>query len=255
MNDHDWAVSLHDVAPDTWPACEQVLALLRPFDVPVTLLVTPHYHRRQRADSVPGFAAALRARVAHGDEVVLHGYSHLDDGPTPRTLRDWVDRRLLTASEGEFAALDAAEARRRLEAGARMVARMGLAPAGFVAPAWLLGAGGREALASTSLRYTSTRDALHSLPSFAPIRAPSLVYSTRTAWRRGFSREWNRRRLVRLANEPRIRAALHPAEASFPEVLAEWRELLTALHSRRRPVLESAWLPAAAGGRPAATAV
>ena len=239
----DWSVSLHDVAPATWPACERLLALLAPFDVPVTLLVTPHYRHGRRLDEDAGVVRALRARVARGDEIALHGYFHEDDAAPPASLRDWYARRVLTASEGEFAALEATAARRRLLDGTRLLVRAGLPPAGFVAPAWLLGPGARAALATTDLPYTCTRDALYALPTFDEIRAPSLVYSTRSWWRRVASRRWNRRRLASLAAEPRVRVALHPAESAYPAVLAEWTGLLAALARDRRPVLESAWLP------------
>jgi predicted deacetylase len=249
----DWAVSLHDVAPETWPACRRLLSLLEPFGVPVTLLVVPHFHGDRRLDEDRSFVRALRARVAGGDEVALHGYYHVDDAPAPDTLRGWFARRVLTAAEGEFAALDAVEAGRRLAAGARLLARAGVPPAGFVAPAWLLGAGALAALADTDLAWTSTRDTLYALPSFTAVQAPSLVYSTRSAWRRATSRHWNRWRLARLADEPRLRVALHPAEADHPAVLAEWTGLLGTLARPRRPVLESAWLPvrASASSSPA----
>jgi predicted deacetylase len=239
----DWAVSLHDVAPDTWPACARLLELVEPFGAPVTLLVTPHFHGRCRIDEDPAFVRALRRRVARGDEIALHGYFHLDDGTPPATVGDWFRRRVITASEGEFAAIGAADARRRLADGTRLLARQGLSAKGFVAPAWLLGGGARTALTETSLAYTSTRDELYALPSFEAVRAPSLVYSTRASWRRAASRHWNRRRLARLAAEPRVRVALHPADAAYPEVLQEWTDLLGALARARQAVLESAWLP------------
>lgn len=238
----EWAVSIHDVAPATWPQCEELLALLAPWGVRTTLLVTPHYRRDVRLDSADDVAAALRARTRRGDEVVLHGYHHLDDGPPPRSARDWAMRRLWTDREGEFAALDADVAARRLAQGVAILHRVGLQPVGFVAPAWLLGRGAQAALRASTLRYTCTRDVLLSLPDFEPLRAPSLVYSTRAAWRRALSRHWNRRRLEALDREPRVRVALHPAEARFPRVLAEWRVLLERLAAKRRGVLETSWL-------------
>jgi predicted deacetylase len=248
-----WAASLHDVAPATWPQCERLLDVLAPYRVPVTLLVTPHFHDGRACDADPAFVAHLRARVAAGDEVVLHGYSHLDRGPRARTPAEWLRRRHLTASEGEFSALDASTAAARIGAGRAMLERLGLPPAGFVAPAWLMSAGTRTALRDAGLRYTSTRDALYALPGFDRTEAPSLVYSTRTAWRRTLSRHWNRRRLQRLADGARIRVALHPAEADHARVLDEWRALLDALAATRRAALESDWLPgpAAAATPPA----
>jgi predicted deacetylase len=235
-------VSIHDVAPATWPECEALLALLAPFGVHTTLLVTPHYRGGVRLDAAREVATALRERTRGGDEVVLHGYYHRDDGPPPRSARDWAMRRLWTDREGEFAALDASDAARRLSRGAAILRRVGLEPAGFVAPAWLLGRGAQAALRASALRYTCTRDLLLALPGFEPVRAPSLVYSTRAAWRRVLSRHWNRHRLDALELEPRVRVALHPAEARYPRVLAEWRVLLERLAAERRGVLETSWL-------------
>ncbi len=102
----EYAVSVHDVAPATWADCERLLALTDRLGAPATLLVVPHYHDGIRADRDPRFAAALRRRVAHGDEVVLHGYWHEDRAARGHSPLDWLRRRVLTASEGEFAAVE-----------------------------------------------------------------------------------------------------------------------------------------------------
>src|SRR3569833_1107769 len=139
--------SLHDVAPATWPACRRLLAMLDGIGpLPVSLLVVPEYHHRGCVDHGPAFVRALAARIARGDEVVLHGYHHLDERvPGSRPL-DWLQRRVYTAGEGEFAALAAADAHHRLLRGWDMLTRRLHWPiAGFVAPAWLLGPGARAA--------------------------------------------------------------------------------------------------------------
>lgn len=239
---HDWAVSIHDVAPATQGECERLLELLAPYATPITLLVTPHYRRGTRLDAARACTEWLRGRVARGDEVALHGYYHVDDGPPPRSPRDWAMRRLWTDREGEFAALDAHTARTRLDAGCALLRDAGLPPAGFVPPAWLLGRGARTALPGSGLAYTSTRDALLRLPDFTPLRAPSLVYSTRAGWRRRLSRHWNERRLALLVREPRLRLALHPVDTRHPQVLTEWRRLLDVVAHSRRATLETGWL-------------
>src|SRR5437868_13728462 len=99
-------VTVHDVAPATWPQCQYLIdALHTVAPVPLTLLVVPAYHGDRRTPD-PAFVAALDAHAARGDELALHGFFHLDDGPAPRDLRDYLARRWYTASEGEFAALD-----------------------------------------------------------------------------------------------------------------------------------------------------
>lgn len=248
-----FAVSLHDVAPATWPECERLLEMLAPYRTPVTLLVTPHYRAGVRLDAAPECIAALHARVTAGDEIALHGYFHVDDGPPPRSARDWAMRRVWTDREGEFAALDPACAGRRLDAGLAILRDVGLEPAGFVAPAWLLGRGAQCALAQRAFRYTSTRDVLLALPGWSRVSAPSFVYSTRAAWRRVLSRHWNRRRVHVLGALPRLRVALHPAEALHRRVLDEWRRLFDVLAATRSPALETAWLPHASP--PSATEV
>jgi predicted deacetylase len=237
-----WSVSIHDVAPATWPECLRLLELLATWSIPVTLLVVPDFHGRGRSDDDRSFMAALRRRVAGGDEVVLHGFTHRDDAPAPRTPRDWWRRRVMTESEGEMAALDRQEAAARIDWGIALLKSAGLPPAGFVAPAWLLGPGARAALISSGLAYTATRDELVALPRWTAVTAPSLVYSTRSRLRRLVSHAWNAHRARLLAGTALLRVALHPADARHPVVLAHWRSLISALSSDRSSVLESRWL-------------
>ena len=100
--------------------------------LPVTLLVVPRHHG---APSDGRFAAWLRLQARHGHELALHGHTHLDDGPPPRGLVARLLRRVYTAGEGEFAALDRPEAARRLALGQAWARAHQLPMAGFVAPA------------------------------------------------------------------------------------------------------------------------
>jgi uncharacterized protein len=237
-----WSASIHDVAPATWPQCLRLLELLSAWPVPVSLLVVPDFHGRGRSDADAAFIAALRERATRGDEVVLHGYYHRDDAPRSRTWRDWWRRRVLTDGEGEMAAVNEREAARRLASGTALLAAMELPPAGFVAPAWQLGAGARSALVASGLAYTATRDELIALPGWTTLPAPSLVYSSRSALRRTLSRAWNGHRVTAMSSAPLLRVALHPIDALYPRVVSHWRKLIQELASERSPVLESRWL-------------
>lgn len=238
--DRAYAVSLHDVAPATWPACERLLSLVDPLGVPVTLLVVPRYHGGTPVDEDPAFASALRARVARGDDVVLHGYFHRDDARPARGPVEWLRRRFYTASEGEFDAIDEPTAARRLAEGRERLTRMGCPPAGFVAPAWLLGAAARRALVHTGLPYTCTQERLERLSDRYCVPAPSLVCSTRAGWRRRASALVIAIRLRTLAGAPLVRVALHPADADHPDIEALWARTLARLAAARRPALERA---------------
>lgn len=238
------SVVLHDVSPATWPACAQLLAMIDACgDVPVTLLMVPDYHHRGGMGNDLPFARAIEARLARGDELALHGLYHLDDGAgPPRTPMQWIMRRLYTASEGEFAALDAPTAERRIRAGLAQFEALDWPVAGFVAPAWLMSAGTRTALGRLPLRYTSSRRALYTLPQWYEYRCPSLVWSVRSAWRRGASLAFNALQVRRLRDVALLRLGLHPADAAYPAVVDLWRSLLLEALRTRQATTKAAWL-------------
>ena len=135
-------IALHDVAPATWPRCVRLLAMLDEIGArAITLLVVPDFHRRGTIASDAAFIAAIEARLERGDEIALHGYTHVDEAEPPRLPSAWFRRRVLTASEGEFSALDRLNAAHRIAAGRDMLARIGWHVYGFVPPAWLASSG------------------------------------------------------------------------------------------------------------------
>ncbi len=239
------SVSLHDVAPATWPACERVLDAIAQVErltqarVPVALLVVPRYRGVDSALD-RGFLRAIEARASAGDELVLHGYTHVDEhAPVGWAAPfDVLRRRVYTASEGEFSALARDEASRRIEAGLAWFAARGWPVRGFVAPAWLMSQGTHAALHDTPLAYAGTRTELLLLRSGERVGAPSLVYSTRNAWRRAMSLRFNPA-LARLsAPRPLLRLALHPADGQYGDVRASWEGLLQAALLTRRACTE-----------------
>ncbi len=256
--DRSLCVSLHDVAPATWPACERVLDAIAQrarTRVPVALLVVPRYRGVDSALD-RGFLRAIEARVALGDELVLHGHTHVDDA----ALSGWASpievlrRRVYTASEGEFSALARGEALRRIEAGLAWFAARGWPVRGFVAPAWLMSDGTREALGETALAYASTRTELLLLPGGQRIAAPSLVYSTRRPWRRAASLRFNPALAWLCRSSAVLRLALHPADAQYGDVRASWQDLLQVALATRRARTEGAlvskWCVAGGGSAP-----
>lgn len=235
------AIVLHDVAPINLPACERVLGAIRAAALPgpmppVSLLVVPCFHRSATAwpdDAL--FDRWLEHARQQGHELVLHGYTHLDDQP----LGGWRDRllrRWYTAAEGEFAALPGAEAKRRLDVGLAWFRRQGWPAHGFVAPAWLMGPGVREALQQVRLDYTCTLNTLEAPPGHTLLHSRSLVYSTRSAWRRGVSRWWNGMLARTQRHEPLLRLELHPQDADHPALRQQWTAVLRTALRERQPV-------------------
>ena len=226
-------IVLHDAAPSTRSACVRTLSAIRDVagDAPVTILAVPRYH-----DETPNaeFEAWLGERVRHGDELALHGCTHRDDG-TPQGWLDDLRRNRYTRGEGEFWSLSRSEALARIDVGIEWFAKNGWPLSGFVAPAWLLGPGAREALIERPFDYTATLRQLVHLPDQTPVTSQSVVYSTSSAWRRGSSLAWNAVVDIAERGNPLLRLELHPRDADFAAVKSSWQKILERALRRRKP--------------------
>ncbi|WP_339453064.1 polysaccharide deacetylase family protein [Pseudomonas sp. JAI120] len=236
---------LHDVAPHNWadyrPFVEAVDALGA---VPVTWLVVPDFHHRDALSNQGDFRRLLDRRLERGDELALHGYFHSDDQPPPRTPKEWFMRRIYT-HEGEFYQLPQAQALERIRAGIEVFRRNDWPLHGFVAPAWLMSQGTRDALRQLPLDYTSDPQHLYRLPDFSRIDAPGLVWSARSSWRRGLSKLVSDHREQRWQNAPVIRLGLHPVDMRHDFSRRYWIETLQRLLAAgRTPQTKVAWLAA-----------
>ncbi len=110
------------------------------------LLVVPDFWREAEIRPGSPFAARLRGWAEDGVEMFLHGYSHRDEAEHA-SWQDRVKASRMTAGEGEFLGLDAAEAERRIRAGRSLIEDITGRPiAGFIAPAWLYGDGAHSAM-------------------------------------------------------------------------------------------------------------
>ncbi len=216
--------SLHDVHPGSFAAVRAQAGFLSARGVDrFTLLVVPDYHGRGRFDADAGLVGWLRERQAAGDDIVLHGFRHwIGPEDAGRGLGAWYWRRVYTANEAEFLRLPLARARELLARGREMLEGAGLRTAGFIAPAWLLGEEARAAVWALEFGYTTTisrvlyRDGRE-------VRARSLCWSSRAAWRRLGSRVWNGAlwRRLRRAGSPVARLALHPRDLEHPAMRSQ----------------------------------
>lgn len=236
---------LHDVAPETWvdyrPFVEAIDALGA---IPMTLLVVPDFHRRNPVSLDQRFQQAMEQRLARGDELALHGYYHYDDGPMPLTPRDYFMRRVLTW-EGEFYALDRDQAQQRLQAGVDLFQHLGWPLHGFVPPAWLMSKGTRAALSEMPLSYTSDAQHLYRLPDFSRVEAPGIVWSARSAWRRGLSKMISDRIEQKHQDASTLRLGLHPVDMRHAFSRRYWLNTLQRLlENGRTPMTKIQWLQA-----------
>ncbi len=231
-------VSVHDVAPPTWEACQRVLDAVREVaDIPLTLLVVPVHHGRPAVFD-RAFCGRMSRLAARGHELALHGYYHRDCG-TPASPADWLKRRVYTAGEGEFCALAEAEAAERLLLGMRWFDAEGWALHGFVPPAWLVSEGAWRALqACGRLIYFTTFDRLHLMQPRMSVRAPCLTFSTRSELRRAAARAWAAT-ARRGCMDRVLRLSLHPHDADYPALRGAWQRRLVELLRHRTPITKA----------------
>jgi uncharacterized protein len=212
-------VSLHDVSPLTRQRSAEILEDLRQAGVQaISLLVIPDHHRKAPVLGDSGFRDWLQ-NESPDREIVLHGYDHLR---APRTGESTVDRaitRIYTAGEGEFFDLSMEDATRRLERGVEALAWLGFErPAGFIAPAWLLGENAVRAVREAGFVYTTRLDRVERLDVARSRRSQSLVWSTRSAARRLLSLAWNATLNKSLRSNGLMRVGIHPPDWEFPAV-------------------------------------
>lgn len=236
-------VSIHDVAPATWDECERLARALRSVgEIPLSWLVVPHYHNRSHdhAHGEAAMRAGLDAALARGDELVLHGYTHLDTEAPAGGLRERFLRGVYTRSEGEFSALSAAEARRRIGLGLEWFRARGWQSPGFVAPAWLLGQGAWEVLPEFGFAYTTTFTRFHLLQEGRSVYAPSLVYTARNRSGRALSPLAASLAAPLLARAPLMRLSLHPPDVRHPRLVAHAQRLVERMLASHAAVTKAA---------------
>jgi len=236
-------VSLHDVCPGTWSTYKPFLDELDAYlpHLRYTLLVVPDFHRQGRIDRYHGFCSAMDQRLARGDELALHGYSHRDERPVPWHPRDLILRRILT-HEGEFHGLSKAAARRKIAAGLEIFRTLGWPVNGFIAPGWLLSRNARQVLEEFDLTYTTDRYRAWYIPDWRDQSLPTLVWSAQSAWRRALWWSWSRLQRERLREVQTLRLAIHPVDVQHGVSRRFWIETILHIASRRRALTKGRWI-------------
>lgn len=233
-------VSIHDVAPATWSDCLHLLHAIRAVaDIPLSWLVVPRYH----GSTMRSLAceSTLEGLLVQGHELVLHGYTHLDPGRPNGSWRARFLRTVYTEREGEFAALGAAEARRRIESGLAWFDERSWPVTGFVAPAWLMSRHVWPLLADYRFTYTTTLSRFHLLRPASSLFAPALVYASRNRIGRLVSPPLASAAAALCATTPMLRLALHPRDAHHPALVRHAQRLVERLLATHQPLTKAAF--------------
>ena len=236
-------VSIHDVSPHTFAECEEILDRLAALGLRTcTWLVVPDHHHRGHFRDDPDFCAWLTALEDAGHEIVIHGYHHQRPRREHDSFSDRVITRWYTADEGEFYDLEREAARALVQQALEDFHAVGLKPEGFIAPAWLLSRGAEEALKEAGLQYTTGLREVLDLHNGRRHESQSLVWSSRSAWRRAASLLWNRTLFHRLTPNPLLRIAIHPADLHHARIWAQIGTCVRQALSARLPFTYERWI-------------
>ncbi len=230
-------VSIHDVSPLTQASCARILDDLREIGVPIaSLLIIPNHHQRAPVTDHREFQGWLKAKVNEGHEPILHGYFHARSPKHTDAGLVKFTNQIYTAGEGEFYDLDRLEASRRLRLGLNDLEFLQRPISGFVAPAWLLGFEAEAAVRQVGFRYITTIGSVNVFDGVHRYVSRSLVWSTRSSWRRMASLAWNQGLVARLREKTLLRIAIHPSDREIPMVWSQVKSVVVSSLEDRRPL-------------------
>ncbi len=228
-------VSIHDVGPAFASETEQLVDRLRARlgGSRFAMLVVPDHWGEHPLAGDAAFAGRLRRWSDEGIEMFVHGWFHRDTAA--HTGLAGLKARHMTAGEGEFLGLSAAEAGSRMADSKALIEDIiGRPVAGFVAPAWLYGPGALEALAEAGFAMAEDHLRVWRPDSGAILaRGPVITWASRTPRRTASSLAFAALARVALQQLETIRIAVHPGDVTKDSLLASIDRTLAAFTKSR----------------------
>ena len=229
-------VSIHDVSPAFAEPIEQLAETIGAIlgGPRFAMLVVPDHWGTARLDHAPAFARRLRGWADAGVEMFLHGWFHRDTTDHQGTAAA-MKARYMTAGEGEFLGLSADEAEGRMRRGRDMVEQaIGAPVAGFVAPAWLYGAGAKAALKTCGFALAEDHFRVWQPTSGAVVaKGPVVTWASRSPMRTASSLA-----VAAAARSlpdwlPTLRVAVHPGDVTKESLMTSIDKTIRSLSARR----------------------
>jgi predicted deacetylase len=226
--------SIHDVSPRFESEVDELMALLEPHVGKRTaMLVVPNHWGD--APLVPGsaFATRLRRWAEEGVEMFLHGFYHRDVS-AHGAVADRLRANFMTAGEGEFLGLSEDDAAERIAQGRSLVEDvMGRPIDGFIAPAWLYGAGTLEALRKASIPLAEDHFRVWSPVSGQQLaRGPVITWASRTRMR--LLSSLAAAAVLRNASLDVLRIGVHPPDVRHRSLVRSIQKTLAKVARSRR---------------------
>jgi predicted deacetylase len=207
-------VSVHDVSPATASESRRWVDDLDERGVPASLLVVPGPWRERTLAQDPEFAVWLRACVARGHELCLHGWDHTaPSAPAPGRA---VVGNLVARGCAEFWYLDEDRAAVRAQLGLDVFGGLGLTTTGFTPPGWLASTAALRGLRRVGLRYVTSHGSVTDLRSGHRHRALVICHRPHSRGERMGAALMSRGPRVLLGHGRTLRIALHPDDLLRP---------------------------------------
>ena len=247
--------SIHDVSPRFESEVDRLAAMLAGLlgGERFAMLVVPDHHGEAPLAAAPAFQRRLRGWAEAGVEMFVHGWFHQDEA-RHAGIAAWKARHM-TAREGEFLGLSRDEAARRMGDGRKLIEDItGRGVAGFIAPAWLYGAGAHAALRDSGFALAEDHFRVWQ-PDTGRIlaRGPVITWASRSRARQLSSRGFASVARVGLKRARVVRIAVHPGDVHVPALLGSIGETCAAFAGHRAG--RYADLTAGASSAPGAIAI
>lgn len=228
--------SIHDVGPGFEREVDQLAGLLteKLRCSRFAMLVVPNHWGGHPLRSGSPFANRLRFWAENGIEIFVHGWYHKDTAEHHGTSA--LKARYMTASEGEFLGLSCSEAARRMEDGRALIEDIiGRRADGFIAPAWLYGAGAIDALQDSSFRLAEDHMKVW-VPQTGKVvaRGPVITWASRSPARTASSLAVAALARKVLHPLPTVRVAVHPGDVTKESILSSIATTLECFAKKRR---------------------
>jgi predicted deacetylase len=207
-------VSVHDVSPASERESRRWVHDLDERGVPASLLVIPGPWRDRDLVADPEFASWLRACVARGHEVCLHGWDHQAPlgAPPGRALVG----NLVARGCAEFWSLSEDQAAYRARRGLEVLTKLGLQTYGFTPPGWLISAPATRGLHRAGLRYVTTHRSVTDLHTGDRVHAAVICHRPQSRGERAGAVLMARAPKLLLRPGRTLRVALHPDDLLRP---------------------------------------
>ena len=251
LPDRRLVVSIHDVSPAFEDSIDRLADMIGYIlgGPRFAMLVVPDHWGAAPLDRAPAFARRLRGWADAGVEMFLHGWFHRDTSDH-RGAGAAIKARYMTAGEGEFLGLSADEAEFRMRRGRDVVEQaIGGPVAGFVAPAWLYGAGAMAALKACDFALAEDHFRVWRPATGAVVaRGPVVTWASRSPARTASSLAVAAAARALPDWLPTMRVAVHPGDVTKESLMTSIDRTIRSL-SGRRTVARYADLPGVEGGR------